>query len=330
MAIALQPCANTVAYKNYQNTIENHIILKGAEPYMNNDDFMKLEQLYPDGHAPVWGVMSARVDDWKKLSVGDIVLFYKEKKFFSKGTVTYKLHNRKLAESLWAKDNNGNTWEYIYFLDEFVSLNIHIKAFNEMVGYKENNFIQAFQICSDEISNRLSEGFSIKSELYYPDVSDRDFQSALQTEEKLLKQIEELKSEDSLDVDVAGSSRKEQAYLRKKLFNNKKEEICGICHRKIPVPLLTAAHIKKRSRCTLAEKLDAENIVMPMCKLYGCDDLYEKGFIYIEDGVIKTDDKNFTSEALLNTLKALDGRICNHYSDKTKGYFDYHKACIKF
>ena len=46
-----------------------------------------------------------------------------------------------------------------------------------------------------------------------------------------------------------------------------------------------AAHIKKRSFSSTEEKLDYKNIVMPMCK-FGCDELYEKGYIIIKDGQV--------------------------------------------
>lgn len=60
---------------------------------------------------------------------------------------------------------------------------------------------------------------------------------------------------------------------------------CGICNKEYPINLLITAHIKKQTHCTFEEKLDYKNIVMPMCKM-GCDDLYEKGYIFIRDGKV--------------------------------------------
>ena len=48
---------------------------------------------------------------------------------------------------------------------------------------------------------------------------------------------------------------------------------------------LVAAHIKKRAACSLEEKKDYKSIVMPMCS-FGCDYLYERGYIAVSDGKI--------------------------------------------
>jgi predicted restriction endonuclease len=49
---------------------------------------------------------------------------------------------------------------------------------------------------------------------------------------------------------------------------------------------LVAAHIKKRSRCTDAEKRDLANVTMLCCR-FGCDELYERGFLGVaKDGSI--------------------------------------------
>ena len=73
-------------------------------------------------------------------------MFCKNKTIFSSGVTTYKVHNKKLAVDLWGFDINGQTWEYIYFLDEILSLNISISEFNKCVGYQPNFIIQGFNV----------------------------------------------------------------------------------------------------------------------------------------------------------------------------------------
>tara|TARA_B100001540_G_C15185675_1_gene364091 strand:- start:21 stop:236 length:216 start_codon:yes stop_codon:yes gene_type:complete len=60
---------------------------------------------------------------------------------------------------------------------------------------------------------------------------------------------------------------------------------------------------------------------MPLCKL-GCDELYEKDFLQVqEEGTItKNEFKNY-SDNLNKFLEKYEGKKCKHFNDKTKRYF---------
>lgn len=79
--------------------------------------------------------------------------------------------------------------------------------------------------------------------------------------------------------------RREQGILQDWLFEGKTQETCAICGKKYNVHALVAAHKKKRSECNTSERLDP-NIVMPLC-LFGCDYLYEKRLVTIDNGFIR-------------------------------------------
>ena len=80
------------------------------------------------------------------------------------------------------------------------------------------------------------------------------------------------------------NKRVDQPILRDWLFEKKEFECCGICGNKFSINALITAHKKKRSICSDEEKRDP-HIVMPMC-VFGCDFLYERGNIIIENGVV--------------------------------------------
>ena len=62
---------------------------------------------------------------------------------------------------------------------------------------------------------------------------------------------------------------------------------------------------------------------MPMCK-FGCDDLFEKGYISVKDGrFIQLPKRPITEELEYYTSKLKDN-VCEYYSDDTKKYFDWH------
>jgi hypothetical protein len=134
-----------------------------------------------------------------------------------------------------------------------------------------------------------------------------------------------LDPEEPLDAFGRVKLRKEQAKLRRALFGAKRNGICGLCGKTLPVELLVAAHIKKRSRCTTEERRDYTNLVMAMCKL-GCDDLFERGFVAVVDGkVVKTERISFTPD-LATYVDLLLGREVPLWSTGSRPYFYWHST----
>lgn len=124
-----------------------------------------------------------------------------------------------------------------------------------------------------------------------------------------------------------GRARVEQVYLRQRLPGRKTVAACDLCGRKLPVEVLVAAHIKKRSLCTREERLDAGNIVMNACKL-GCDELYERGFVAVDaNGTVVTTARPVAS-ALSEALGRVDGRPCAAHSEGARRYFAAHHKSI--
>ncbi|MBN6535257.1 hypothetical protein JZM39_05620 [Acinetobacter pittii] len=87
------------------------------------------------------------------------------------------------------------------------------------------------------------------------------------------------------DETTESKYRKEQYFLQSWLFEGKKQECCAICNRTFSIFSLVTAHKKKRSQCNDTERLDPY-IVMPLC-LMGCDYLYERNHILINNGIVK-------------------------------------------
>ncbi|WP_240416628.1 hypothetical protein [Paenibacillus periandrae] len=124
------------------------------------------------------------------------------------------------------------------------------------------------------------------------------------------------------DGQAMGSYRKEQSKLRELLLQGQKEGCCVICGEMYPADMLWAAHIKKRSECQPEEKRDLLNIAALMCKL-GCDDLFEKGYIGINQGIV-TPIRSTTASALQFKILELDGKKCAGFNDRNTKYFDWH------
>ena len=109
-------------------------------------------------------------------------------------------------------------------------------------------------------------------------------------------------------------------------YDDKKTFDCSICGNNYPTELIWCSHIKKRKYCTKKERLDLENIVIPMCK-FGCDDLFEKGYIYVQKQIIKNNTSKKTTKDLRNFLYDLIGRTIPdlYYNEERIKYYEYHK-----
>lgn len=310
MAVILQPCANKDAREHYVNTIENTRSLDSISQFLNDKELDELKEIYPQGQVAIWGVTPSQSTKWERIQAGDITLLAKEGAVFASAVTTYKIHSHALASQLWGFDNKGNTWEYIYFLSEVKNQHIPYKELNKVIPYNENYVIQGFSLLDEEKSINVLKAFDLESETYFPNIDT----------EELFK---ELKNEDNLETRSTTTGRKEQSAIRRLLFRNKPTGTCCICNKEYPVKFLWAAHIKKRAKCSLDEKKDLENIAAPMCK-FGCDELYEKGYIGVKDGSVTQIKDNELTDNLQSYINSITDNSCSSWNDNTKHYFDWH------
>ena len=136
--------------------------------------------------------------------------------------------------------------------------------------------------------------------------------------------LPKLSEEVDLDVDSTSKARKEQAFLRAFLVNGRTNSQCVLCGEEYPIEFLVAGHIKKRSECSNTEKLDFENVSALMCKS-GCDDLFEKGYIYVSSGAVCKNTKRKTTPALDSVISRIDGNTISNWHG-SREYYKYHET----
>ncbi len=78
------------------------------------------------------------------MELGDTVIFYAQGKLVMTGEVYFKAHSAALALAMWPPDENGNPWEYTFFLRNLRYLSIPMAVFNTAAGYKSNYVVQGF------------------------------------------------------------------------------------------------------------------------------------------------------------------------------------------
>jgi len=60
-----------------------------------------------------------------------------------------------------------------------------------------------------------------------------------------------------------------------------------------------------------------------MCK-FGCDELYEKGYIGVKDGSVIQIKDNELTDNLQSYIDSIVDNSCSSWNDNTKHYFDWH------
>ena len=316
--LIIQPSSNKNARQHYVDTVLNPVPLDRMRKYLDPDTTKRLEELYRGKSIPVWGFTPAggNVGKWNRIESGDVALFLRQNFAFASSTVSFKIRNHDLAAELWGYDENDNTWEYVYFLDEIQNQKISYEQLNQLLGYALNNNFQQSLVLDEAKSQPVIIELGLESSIY----------EQAPTREEYYKAVAPLEDAE-LDKEIKGKARTEQSYLRSVNFKNRKYSICGICLREFPVNFLVAAHIKKRTECSDAEKRDYEYISMPMCR-FGCDELYEKGYVGVDGKVFVVKDENL-SATVLEYLSLIDGNDCEYWNDKTSKYFDWHNERMK-
>lgn len=150
------------------------------------------------------------------------------------------------------------------------------------------------------------------------------------TAEKVLKEIASFDEHSPFDQLTTATRRIEAEVLRRRLVGEASTYTCDLCGREVPTRLIVAAHIKRRSECSNAERGDP-NVVMGNC-LLGCDILYELGVVTVgPDGIIgQGTGSSFPgydyspSSSLGQATVALKGKKCRAFAPATKAYFDWH------
>ena len=154
---------------------------------------------------------------------------------------------------------------------------------------------------------------------------EKEFTKKVKSSDKDLKNKIKTALNNMEKTDRPGSkskTRNEQIWLRAHVFGTSEEMICSLCHKTRPSKIMVAAHIKKRSDCSKEERLD-RNVVMPVCKV-GCDELYEKGYILVNNlGMIIKNENKYISKDLEQFINQFDGLKCSHFNELTSDYFEY-------
>jgi len=252
-----------------------------------------------------------RNDMWfDKLSQGDVAIFTGGNALISAATVVHKFDNSEFAAKLWG-ENNSTTWTHMYALDGLQEIGISYNHAFKLIQPNGKFNTQGTNVIVDERAEILVRAFYTDRPRPLQDIDEQEYIDMLRN--------------GTLDKEVTTTSRVEQPYLKKKLFGHRIVQDCAICGRLLPVQLLRAAHIKKRSFCSIEEKLDFNNIVMAACIL-GCDAIYEDGWIVVDSKgyIINGSGRGKLTPPLRDFIEQIIGNRCSTHSPGNSAYFQWH------
>ena len=256
------------------------------------------------------GYNNKDLGNWKKSKVGDNCLFYRDKKFFSKSKIILKLVDENIASRFLVKTTKGDLSKNLFILEPSSEISITNYRFNKALN-KANSPLNSFKI--ENIKNRnLLKELGISNLKTMTGRREDFYQSRLHELEKL----DGIKSQAKI--------RLEQDVFTEFLFSDCSNSKCAICSRSYPNSIMVAGHIKKRSLSSDIERRNLNN-VMPVCKM-GCDDLFERGYIYInKKGRIKRNDEKEITSDLKQYLDSIVDKKSWFFNKKNAIFFDQHR-----
>lgn len=319
--VIVQPARNPEGIRNYAKTVDSPISLQQTAQHLSAQDQAVLEQFHPSGAVPVWGTTRGERGQmetrWARIASGDVVLFTGKNEVYKVARVTHAFRSASLADQLWEPKTTANghraSWEFMYAFNQPVDVSIPydpIKALLEQhgLGFPTREFSVLSQEQSDLILGYLEEN-----------ATEPPAQPSPGATREMVKKF------DQLEKEYTAQRRAEQDYLRQYLLSGSSGE-CLLCGRAFSKDFLVAAHIKKRSKCSDAEKVDIPAIAMLACK-FGCDELFERGMIIVSaQGKISHTHRLIDSTARLYVNEHLKGRSIASWDGVASShqYFEYH------
>lgn len=171
--------------------------------------------------------------------------------------------------------------------------------------------IQGFRVLREDQSQAFIDAFDIRPGRIEWPPNPQEVERAIQ-------------EFDELERRFMAVQRLEQGALREHLLQGRASGECLLCGRTFHAHFLVAAHIKKRSQCSDAEKRDLQNIGMLNCK-FGCDELYERGYVGVQsDGHVRVSSKLTSPIELAYATHSLRSLV--QVTKANEGYFEWHFA----
>lgn len=147
--------------RHYYETIKTKRSVDEFGKFLNSEEVEKLTQYSHGRPFAVWGAVPgpSNVRNWETMEEGDYVMVYRKGKIILAAEVAMKVRNVDLAKHFWQEDEDGKTWEFIYFMINDVAFNVDIAKLNKYLGYEEIYHPQGFMAIKQEKVDKLLSAY---------------------------------------------------------------------------------------------------------------------------------------------------------------------------
>lgn len=140
----LVPTGDPRARENFERTIRQRVEL-GDLAGLSAGSLKQAKAVR--GGVSAWGTKPGKearnVSRWNAMERGDWVLFYFDGLYPVAARVLVKEHSAPVARQLWG-DDEGETWEFLYLLDEVRQVDIPRLSLNQRLNYELGSFPRGF------------------------------------------------------------------------------------------------------------------------------------------------------------------------------------------
>lgn len=155
MQVAIQPSHRG----HFRDTISRPVPLELLEDFLEAKTIAELNDAFPSGAAPVWGVKPGGREKnrrrYERLQIGDFVLFSQSNEVFWGGMVASLFRSADLARSLWPEDEEtAETYEFMYALSNGRIFELPVAELYSVLDYKPNARMD-FKVLDREKSDAL-------------------------------------------------------------------------------------------------------------------------------------------------------------------------------
>ena len=151
--ILFQPAGNPGSRDHYRDTIEQPVSFARLAEFLEPAVMTELRSAVEGDAVAIWGVTPGRTGTnqrkWERIATGDVAVFLRESRAYSSGVVLLKARNAQLADELWGRDESGQTWEFIYFLNDVRPSDVSYRDLNRAARYEAENRFQGFNILDE-------------------------------------------------------------------------------------------------------------------------------------------------------------------------------------
>lgn len=331
--VVLAPAAGNAASRSrYEETMSGGVELDGLEDFLPPDEVSALRAASDSDRVRVWGTAPAQDEgsraQWEDTGPGDVILFTGGGEVFASARVLLTRRDPELARNLWGRRDDGETWEYLFFVTEPREQSVTYEEFNDVAGYEPGYRVPRLNVLETERSLQVLGEFP-ELGLTVPEERGGHREVRLGPADEAPRAAGEPgPPADGGEVSVeepwsGGVGAMDERRLRVLLFGRRELGRCALCGRLLPVDLLEVVYVKPLEACTPEELEDVGNNVLPACGL-GCAGLFRQGFVVVEDGVVEPGRGEPVTDPVEARVEELAGNRCEFWHSGSEPYYRWH------